>query len=138
MSMVLEEGMGVLNTRIDLATVVTGEMRGSFRHSLLISDILQTIVAVSRGSRKEFLPVLSNEDGPRSSRSPLSGWETQCWRSLIPGVCHLQRRTGEIDQPLIATILCFLCFQAYPEYLVTYLIVKPENQLEDGVTIANP
>merc|ERR1712183_724222 len=49
---------------------------------------------LSRGAWQEFPAVFRHENGPRTPRPPQCRGKAQCWRSFLPRICYLQRRTG--------------------------------------------
>lgn len=132
--------MGALNTRTDPATVVTGKVVVIKVNVDEIIFTLQATSAVSGCSGQEFLPVFCHEDGSRSSWTSQCSGQTKCGGIVFSRICHLQRGTGT----QIIIVLMNLIYitpslsQAYPEYLVTYLIVKPEARVDDEISAETP
>ncbi|CAF88686.1 unnamed protein product, partial [Tetraodon nigroviridis] len=90
---------------------------------------------VLQGDAGEVLPAVQrHEDGPRPPRAPLRHRTAQRQRAGVRAVRHLPGRAGTRAHTHTHTHththrnpLKGCSSQAYPEYLITYQIVKPES-----------
>lgn len=93
--------------------------------------------AFLQGDLGEVLPAVQrHEDGSCPTRTPLGDWPAQRQRAGLRRVRHLQGRAGRKEKTmcirtvasdwLIIPVMLLLSLQAYPEYLITYQILKPD------------